>query len=432
MKLVNRKQFVIVVLVTLLVAGVTVVSASSPGGFQANLRMPDVLEKLPARAPAGTDSRQELTSQEPVWQPVNSSGFGVQANVEVSALSVFNGYLYAGASNPTDGARIFRSPDGATWTAVTEPGFGISHDTRPPSILDLAVFNGRLYASTGRGDDAGQIWRSLDGINWAPMVIHGFSDPDTVDITCFAEYGGMLYAGATNRLSGVLIFRSFTGDSNSWTLHAPLAPGTIPASVTGLAVFDGGLYAAVDSLGPAQIWSTYGGAWAPVVSDGFGNSLTTSTGGLAEFASYLYAGAGNETDGAQLWRTQDGASWEQMIPPGFGDPNNQAVEVVFAFQNQLYAGVKNTQSGLEVWRSPDGTIWEQVNPDGFGDPDNTGSNGSNAVAEYLGNLYLGTANLVDGGEIWRMQGTAQPTPDPTPTIPQPQTNIFMPMTLRFP
>ena len=60
-------------------------------------------------------------------------------------------------------------------------------------------------------------------------------------------------------------------------------------------------------------------------------------------------------------------------------------------------------TGLELWRSPDGSAWEQANLDGFGDSKNTGTNLSNASAEFLCQLYVGTANLVDGGELWRMQ-----------------------------
>jgi hypothetical protein len=170
-----------------------------------------------------------------------------------------------------------------------------------------------------------------------------------------------------------------------------------------MAVFDGALYAAVESTAPAQIWCSYGGDWTTVMSDGFGNSLTTSTGGMAEFAGYLYAGAGNTVDGAQLWRTHDGANWEQAINPGFGDPNNQKVEMVFVFQSHLYVSVKNAQTGIELWRSIDGTLWEQANPDGFGDSHNTHSNLSNATADFLGDLYVGTSNVVDGGELWWMQ-----------------------------
>jgi hypothetical protein len=183
-------------------------------------------------------------------------------------------------------------------------------------------------------------------------------------------------------------------------------PGTAPASVTGFAVFDGALYAAVESDAPAQLWRSYGGGWTTVMSDGFGNSDTTSTGGMAEFAGYLYVGAGNAVNGAQLWRTNDGETWEQAIDPGFGDPNNQKVEMVFVFQNQLYVSVRNTGTGIELWRSMDGSLWERANLDGFGDSDNSGTNWSNATAEFLSQLYVGTSNVVDGGELWRMQ---QPT-----------------------
>ncbi|MCB0159960.1 MAG: hypothetical protein KDD83_17635, partial [Caldilineaceae bacterium] len=143
----------------------------------------------------------------PAWQQTNDNGFGTTSADEISALAAFGNYLYAGTSNPTDGARIFRSVNGTTWTPVTEPGFGIAHDIAPPAILDMFVFGGRLYASTGRGDGPAQIWRTLDGLNWAPMVITGFSDPDTVDVTAMAEFNGMIYAGAANLITGAQIWR---------------------------------------------------------------------------------------------------------------------------------------------------------------------------------------------------------------------------------
>ena len=159
----------------------------------------------------------------PVWQQVNSSGFGDPQTGEVSALEAFNGYLMPEPTTrliPTrqlyDGAQIFRSPDGVTWTPVTDPGFGNTHDIAPPAILDFIVFSNRLYASTGRGN-ASQIWRTANGTIWAPMDVTGFSDPDNVDVTALAAYNGRIYAGVTNQVTGAHIWRSFTGDNNSWT-----------------------------------------------------------------------------------------------------------------------------------------------------------------------------------------------------------------------
>jgi hypothetical protein len=360
-------------------------------------------------SPPGVISIQEGSLETPGWQQVNSSGFGDAQAVEVSALESFNGYLYAGTHNPVDpapgqlydGAQIFRSPDGMNWEAVTEPGFGNTHDIAAPAILDFLVFNQRLYASTGRGN-ASQVWRSLNGTTWAPVDVTGFSDADNVDVTALVEYGGKIYAGVANQVNGVQIWSSFTGDNNTWTQVAPTAPGTDPARVTGFAVFEGALFAAVESQAPAQIWQTFGGGWTSVVSNGFGDSQTLYTGGLAVFQGYLYVGAGNNALGAQIWRSADGENWEQVINPAFGDPNNRKIASVFVFQGQLYTSAENTTTGLEVWRSADGLLWEQVNRDGFGDSANTRSNWGNSASVFENQLYTGTRNELEGGELWRM------------------------------
>jgi hypothetical protein len=215
---------------------------------------------VPVARGAAIQGEAILPQVVPTWEQVNSNGFGDPQTREVAALEAFDGYLYAGSHNPVDpeplfdGAQIFRSQDGVTWSAVTQAGFGIAHDIAPPAILDFTVFGGRIYASTGRGDGPGQIWRAPDGVNWAPMVIHGFNDPDTVDIAALAEYNGMIYAGAMNTVSGAKIWRSYTGDSNTWQPVAALpAPTMAGAGVSGFAVYDGALWATVESEAPAQL-----------------------------------------------------------------------------------------------------------------------------------------------------------------------------------
>jgi hypothetical protein len=362
-----------------------------------------------------------LVNSPPVWQQANTSGFGDAHEQEVSALENFNGYLYAGTYNvvdPTvlfDGARIFRSPDGVSWSPITQPGFQNPHDTAPPAILDFVVFNNRLYASTGRGGNAAQIWRTSNGTNWSPMVSAGFGDPDIHDIAALAVYNNVIYAGASSQVSGARIYRSTSGDSNTWNLVAPPASTMAGASVTGFIVFNNAILATIESEAAIQIWGSTGGAWTSVMSNGFGDSSTTRTGGMAIFGGYLYVGAGNIVSGAQLWRSNNGTSWSQAITPGFGDPNNKAVETVFVFQNRLYVSVQNAVTGIEVWRSADGTTWEQVNADGFGDRTNTSTNRSNATGEFLSQLYIGTSNVADGGELWRRLPQTSDTETPTPT-----------------
>ena len=226
------KKLTIVLLVILMLTGVKGVSANPP-------EAPDDWSPISAQGTLAAST----------WQQVNSSGFGDPGTGEVTALEAFNGYLYAGTHNPIDpeplfdGAQIFRSPDGASWSAVTQPGFGNSHDIAPPAILDFTVFGSNLYASTGRGN-ASQIWRSQNGTTWAPMDVTGFSNPDNVDMTVLGVYSGMIYAGITNQITGAQIWHSFTGDNNSWTQM--VVPAVADSRITGMAEFNGGLYAAVE------------------------------------------------------------------------------------------------------------------------------------------------------------------------------------------
>lgn len=386
---------VLVVLLTLLSAGVVSVVASTP---------------VVGLAPRGGVPVAVLV--EAGWEQVNNNGFGDVDAGEVSALAAFDGYLYAGTHNAPDRALILRSPDGETWNAVIDPGFGNAHDTAPPAILDLTVYGSYLYASTGRGDSAAKIFRTANGLNWAPVVNSGFADQDNVDITALAGYGGRIYAGVANLVDGVEIWRSFTGDSNSWEQQTPAPVIAAPARITGFAEFDGALYAAVESDGAVQIWRTYGGSCGAVVNDGFGNEFTTLAGGMAVFGGYLYAGVGNTEDGPQLWRSNDGDNWQPTTAPGSadaGDANNEEIESLFVFGGQLYASVRNAVTGIEVWHSADGMAWEQSNADGFGDSDNAGTNQSNATAEFLSRLFVGTENVVDGGELWRLTTASVPS-----------------------
>jgi len=153
------------------------------------------------------------------------------------------------------------------------------------------------------------------------MVTAGFGDPDIHDIASLAVYNNMIYAGASSQVAGAKIFRSSSGNSNTWSPVQPPGPTMAGAGVTGFAVFDGALWGSVESEAPVQIW-----------------------------------------------------------------------------------------------RTADGTIWEQVNQDGFGDLNNSGSNWGNATTEFLVDLYVGTSNLLQGGELWRMQVQSPPSPTPTPTL----------------
>jgi sugar lactone lactonase YvrE len=350
---------------------------------------------------------QKFAPGVPDWQQVNINGFGERYAISVTALGGFNGQLYAGTCTSWEsgkGAQVYRTSDGVTWSAASEPGFGVYTDTIS-AVLDLVVFDGQLYAGAGWGNIQGQLWRTADGTTWEPVTTDGFGNGSNDAVGALSEFGGLLYAGVSNP-NGAGIWRSVSGDPGDWTQVAPDEPGTEGVhQVTGFAVYRGALYAAVESSkgeGTVQVWrSTNGSAWDTVVADGFGDPNNYSTGGFAQYGGYLYLGTQNDVSGAQLWRTADGTAWTKVVGDGFGEMANLKIEMLFVFAAQLYAGTKNSETGLEVWRSSDGLDWEQVNLAGFGDSNNWMTLWSNSTAKYNSRLHIGTWNFASGGEIWR-------------------------------
>jgi hypothetical protein len=352
---------------------------------------------------------QKFAPGVPGWRQVNINGFGERYNTGVFALEAFNGQMYAGTGNWSDGTRVWRTSDGTTWTAVSELGFGSAYTNTNPVVIDMIVFKGQLYASTGWDEVGGQIWRSPDGTTWTQVEGNGFGDATNGAIAAFGIFGDTLYV-ATHSFTdahGCEIWRSSTGDSLSWTNVVTNGNGSPNNYIaTGLIEFSGYFYAGVENgADGAEIWRTSDGVtWARVITSGFGDPDNTQTGGFAILGGYLYIGTQNNTTGAQIWRSSDGTTWTQVVGDGFGDPNNYKIESLAAFDGALYAGTDNNVTGIEIWRSTDSVTWEQVNVDGFGDSNNDSTLWSSATAVFDSRLFIGTGNWGNGGEVWQFVG----------------------------
>jgi len=353
----------------------------------------------------GNDRVQKLASAALGWAQVNDDGFGDPKTIGVTTLEVFNGQLYAGASNWDRGGRVWRTADGTTWTPISEFGFGSAYTNTNPALIDMIEFDSQLYVGLGWDGIGGQIWRSSDGVNWEQVEGNGFGDANSDSITAFAVFSNSLYA-ATGNDNGLQIWRSTTGDSLSWTNVVTGGFGdAINRQATGFMEFNNALYTATETHPGAstQVWRTTDGlTWTSVITDGFGDLNNYSTGGFGSFNGYLYLGTRNEVTGAQLWRSADGTSWNQVLGNGFGDSNNIKIESLWVFEGQLYAVTYNELTGMEVWRSSDGTTWYQVNVDGFSNSDNYATLWSNATIAFNNRLFIGTWNTVSGGELWMM------------------------------
>jgi hypothetical protein len=290
------------------------------------------------------------------------------------------------------------------WRQVNINGFG---DRRNRSILSLEVFNGQLFAGTQNWDDGASIWRSADGTTWARITEIGLGDGFSGG-AALTVWNNTIYACTYDRSNGTEIWRSSNGNPGAWSRVVSGGNGNTANYIcTGFQEFNGYLHTTTENESTgAQVWRTGDGAtWSPVVADGFGDPNNYQTGGSAVFDGYLYVGTRNYATPAQLWRSQDGTHWEPVFKNGLGDNNNLKVEGVWVFQGQLYVFVSNLVAGVEAWRSPDGTHWTQINPDGFGDSSQTFALWSNAHAVFQGGLIVGTGgdwNANPVGKVWRL------------------------------
>ncbi len=347
------------------------------------------------------------------WQPSNLNGFGSRQNTDVLSLASFGGALYAGTYNPYsgNGAQLWRF--GSSWAAVMIDGFGSADNV---GIDDMIEFGGNLYASTWN-ETGGEIWRSGNGSSWTRVVDQGFGDGTNGELFSFAVFSDTLYASTWSYTSthGAEIWRSSTGNSGDWTQAAGngFDDNTANQAVTALAAFNGHLYAGTANMdwdtgtsGGGEVWRTGDGTtWTPVNTGGFGSTTNVAISALAEFDGRLYASTNADAAGDDVWRCQvcDGSDWESVMTDGFGDGGASDPSALEVFEGQLHLILGNYTTGLQIWRSDTGDPgdWEQVGFAGLGDSNNRAPYWNNSVAVFNDDLYLGTINEANGGEVWR-------------------------------
>lgn len=159
----------------------------------------------------------------------------------VSSLEEFNGYLYAGTINPVTGAQLWRTQTPATaasWTQVYS-GDGSntgSKDTgrfalaTSTEVLSLNAISGTLYAGVSNPSTGAGVYRSTDGVTWTSAAAAGFGDVNTQSIGGFVGLGGYTYASTRNDVTPGAVYRSTAADLISPTAVSNLTALTASAT----------------------------------------------------------------------------------------------------------------------------------------------------------------------------------------------------------
>lgn len=137
-------------------------------------------------------------------------GFGVNSQLVIACLQVFNDTLYASTTNKITGGQMYRTGDGINWQSITTNAFGKNDAAEELHNIDTAFGYIWVTAYTDTTISNGcPIWRSADGVNFIQSNNDGFGNPlidgeNPVTIS----FGNNMYFGGPNYVDGAQIWRT--------------------------------------------------------------------------------------------------------------------------------------------------------------------------------------------------------------------------------
>jgi hypothetical protein len=379
-------------------------------------------------------SPYDQTNWQKVSGTAGTIGGGATTQIaSISAMVVYNGNLYVGTyKNPggtAGSAEVYRyDGTGTTWAKVSQSTAGtIAEDagstTGIASVSAMTVFNGYLYVGTSKMSQA-EVYRYDGGTNWtrvntAAGTLDG-SGQTTIDgISSLAVYQGILYAGTRRQASAQL--HRYNGGT-SWSRVNTTAGtfvttnATAVTAITNMVVKNGFLYLGTEKTNASQVLRYQGGQGASLftlLSSTTGGTYTltsgtTVTGVQAVTAMAVYNGnivvGLSKPNGAEVLMASDGLGTAGMdfwvrLNNAAGQMTNtgtSSIDGVWSltvYNGILYAGT-NEPNNAEIYRYT-GTDqkWIKVTQATNGQIASGGTQNINAVTKLLptnGDLYAGT------------------------------------------
>ena len=291
--------------------------------------------------------------------------------VHIAGIAVFEGRLYASTFEPAEGecGHVYRYESGSEWTDCGSPA-------PCNSVSCLAVHDGALYCGvrhdTGRGHclpispnthPGGKVFRYERETDWVECGHFDYEESTKYGggITCLVSFRGTLYAVAGRDRDGVLAYRGGT----QWERVGPYA------RMMCLGFWNGRLYGLTSGADAVYCMQEHG-RWADC-------GTPSQTGQLYSFAVFHGRPHIGTWPHAEVFRHDGQTTWTSVGRPGYSlETMGMAV-----YNGMLYAGVLPM---AQVYRY-DGTGWQLT-----GNVDNTPNvmlRRAWTMAVYDGKLYCG-------------------------------------------
>jgi len=385
---------------------------------------------------SGPEVWRSATGDPGSWTQVNQDGWGFRSNSDATRMLVHDGYLYVGTesarelNDPKVGCQLWRtdgnlSPPYDQWEQVSPGGFGnpFNHN-----VCGLAMFNGKMYAGTWNTTQGTEVWRATPSAtapfsDWEKVNENGFGDPENIWTLAISAVDDTLYAGGAGKfeveggmyalLSGRAKIKYTHGgfllkttDGTTWErveapgfLEPPAMAGGPPLKFRGQLIF-----AEAQFVQTLRLWGCEPSPLRLIDKSGFDDPLNTGIVKIKAHEDYIYLGTWNVANGGKVYRSGNGENWELTGSGGLGSANNFCVLSFEWFNGKLYVGTWNMRDALQVFRANADAdnaadiVWEAVTTDGFGD---AGNKAATCMSAFNGHLYVGCFNPTTGPEVWR-------------------------------
>ncbi|MFI5150462.1 MAG: T9SS type A sorting domain-containing protein [Bacteroidia bacterium] len=365
------------------------------------------------------------------WDSVVHNGFGNLNQIQVNAVKNYKNMLYGGTSSSNStvtSADLFASASGDTSSWF--PIHAIDSMISPSAVAAFTCLTstnsgtGYLFAGTGKNANnkmyvyrkSGNVWSNFSPFHPNDTIVD-YNQIDVMTTFSMNGNGDSLFMALDNYTLGAQIYASpVAAPSFNLVCQLPSSLG----SISDMVVFNNKIYACTNS-GRAILSSADGHNWYhnAAADTGISSSMTCCYSKMAVYNGALYVGITNNTNGCQIYMTNDGVTWNPVMTGGFGHGSN------FCTINSLHAAYGNLwissnysmpsiapkgnpstlagSMGTWIYRMNSSWVIKAIDSTGF-----DGYCSSSCLEDMNHFIYAGTYNPNLGAQIWRT--CVAPTP----------------------
>lgn len=364
------------------------------------------------------------------WSKIGGDGirssWAGQTYERVMSLAVNGNALYAGLGSSAGDAEIWTCElltNCTAWSKIGGDGNGPGVITHT-AIESMSVFGGSLYVGGGNSAAGGaDVWKYNGGTSWTQVGGDGLNSSWAAatfeSVSALHSDGTYLYAGIGVTTTDAELWRY---NGTTWTiiggdgtnLGGGASWNTNYERVSSITNIGATLYVGLgDSANDAEVWRLSGTTWSQIGGDGLSSgwaatAALTRVHSLVNDGTNLYAGLGNGSAAAQVWKW-NGASWSQIGGSGTNGATNWSASLVGAMvwsNSKLFAAPSSTSnygSGVYEWN---GSAWNLIGGwfvnDSWGGADISRIMSSTV---HNGKLYYGLGSSNNNAQVYEYDGT---------------------------